>query len=209
MNITEIYYSIQGESSYVGLPSIFVRLAGCNLNCSYCDTSYARQNGYKLELLELYARLEKYSCKLVVITGGEPLLQTEVLPFCEGLIKNGYRVLLETNGSLDISRLPREVIKVMDLKCPDSGECERISWENLKHLNPDDELKFVICSRRDYEWARGIMKQYNLKHNILMGAAYGCLEPNTLVEWILKDSLPVRFQLQIHKYIWPPDTKGV
>ncbi len=209
MNIAEIYYSIQGESSYIGLPSIFVRLAGCNLNCAYCDTPYAKRDGDPLELAALCASIEEYRCKLVLITGGEPLLQAEVLPFCDWLLKHGYQVLLETNGSLDISRLPVDVVKVMDLKCPDSGEQGRIRWQNLDYLTENDQLKFVICSRGDYEWARQIMKRYNLNHNILMGAAYGYLEPKSLADWILKDNLPVRFQLQIHKYIWSPESRGV
>ncbi len=209
MDIIEVYYSIQGESSCVGLPSIFVRLAGCNLNCSYCDTSYAKKAGYKLNLEELIAKLTKYNCKLVVITGGEPLLQAEVHPLCRRLLKCGYQVLVETNGSLDIASLPEGVIKIMDIKCPDSGEHEMMRWENLEHLTPDDQIKFVICSRRDYEWAKEIIKRYSLKHNILMGVALNFLEPKLLAGWILEDNLPVRCQLQIHKYIWPPDTRGV
>lgn len=209
MDIIEVYYSIQGESSYAGLPSIFVRLAGCNLNCAYCDTVYAKEAGYKLNPEELGHKLTDYDCKLVVITGGEPLLQAEVHPLCHRLLKDGYRLLLETNGSLDIASLPEGVIKIMDIKCPDSGEHERMRWENLEHLTPADQIKFVICSRRDYEWAKEVMKRYSIKHNILMGTAHGCLEPKLLAGWILEDNLPVRFQLQLHKYIWPPDTRGV
>jgi 7-carboxy-7-deazaguanine synthase len=209
MEIIEVYHSILGESSYAGLPSIFVRLAGCNLNCAYCDTPYAKQAGYELELAELCAQVGKYGCERVVVTGGEPLLQAEVSPFCRWLLENGYQVLLETNGSLDITRLPPGVVKIMDIKCPGSGEHGRMRWENLTCLAPEDEIKFVICDRSDYEWAKGVIQRHELKHNLLMGVAYGCLEPKVLVDWILEDNLPVRFQLQFHKYIWPPDSRGV
>jgi 7-carboxy-7-deazaguanine synthase len=210
MHITEIYRSIQGESSYAGLASIFVRLAGCNLCCSYCDSIYAKQPGYQLNQTELYQRIKKYHCRLVLITGGEPLLQAkELIPFCRFLLQKEYRVLLETNGSLDISELPPGVIRIMDLKCPDSGEHKRMRWENINHLTPIDQLKFVLCSRGDYEWAREIIIKYDLKGEILMGVAYGRLEPRELVGWLLEDNLPVRFQLQLHKYIWPPETRGV
>jgi 7-carboxy-7-deazaguanine synthase len=163
-----------------------------------------------VDIAELCTRLKKYECNVVVITGGEPLLQAdEVHPFCNHLLQNGYHVLLETNGSLDIATVPPGVVRVMDLKCPESGEHEQMRWQNLAHLTPDDQLKFVICSRRDYEWAKEVIQQHNPKANMLMGVAYDYLAPKLLVGWILEDNLPVRFQLQIHKYIWQPETRGV
>jgi len=186
-----------------------VRLAGCNLECSYCDTPYAKEEGYKLSLDQVYNKICATGCRLVLITGGEPLLQEEVYPLATRLLAAGYQVLLETNGSLDISRVPGEVVKIMDLKCPESLMAEHTRWENLHHLTPQDQVKFVISSRNDYLWATHIIKRYGLRHNVLMGVAYGRLEPKQLVGWILEDNLPVRFQLQIHKYIWGPNARGV
>ncbi len=193
----------------MGLPSIFIRLAGCNLNCTYCDSQYAKAGGFSIAIEKLCEHIKKYVCKRVLITGGEPLLQTEVHRLCNILLKDGYQVLLETNGSLDITPVPAVVIRIMDIKCPDSMEHMRVYWQNIEQLSATDEIKFVICSRADYEWTKYIIEQYNLKNNLLLGAAFEYLEPGELAGWILEDNLEVRFQLQIHKYIWNPQLTGV
>jgi len=211
MKINEIYQSIQGESSYVGLPCVFVRLTYCNLRCSYCDTAYAFYEGTDMELDEVLKSIEHYRCSLVEITGGEPLLQKEVFQLMDELVSLKYTVLLETGGSIDVGDVNPNVIKIMDLKCPSSGECERNNYHNLDKLQPHDELKFVIGNREDYVWSKQMLEQHRLQERfrVLFSTVFQKLSPRQLVEWILEDSLNVRFQLQAHKYIWDPTQKGV
>jgi 7-carboxy-7-deazaguanine synthase len=210
MKITEIYQSIQGESSYAGLPCIFVRTTGCDLRCVWCDSEFAFYGGENLSVAEVIEKVKSYPARLVELTGGEPLLQKEIPKLALELLDLGYKVLIETGGHRDISKLDKRVIKIMDIKCPGSGESEKNLWSNLEHLTSQDELKFVISNRIDYEWSREIIKRYNLgKFHILFSTVYGSLEPKLLVDWILEDSLEVRFQLQMHKFIWPPEARGV
>ncbi|HLE37732.1 MAG TPA: radical SAM protein [Candidatus Acidoferrales bacterium] len=222
MVITEIFKSIQGESTRAGLPCIFVRLTGCNLRCVWCDTAYAFHGGTKMTVEQVVARVEELSegkVRLVEITGGEPLLQDEVFPLAEKLLAMGYSVLVETSGERAIGRLPREVIKIVDVKCPDSGEADTFRMENLEALADGDEVKFVIASRRDYEFARAFTARHDLDgrvRQVLFSPVFEDpegkwpgLNPRELAEWILADGLPVRLGLQLHKFIWDPATKGV
>jgi len=222
MVITEIFKSIQGESTPAGLPCIFVRLTGCNLRCVWCDTAYAFHGGTKMTVEQVVARVEEHSegkVRLVEITGGEPLLQEEVFPLAEKLLAMGYTVLVETSGERAIGRLPREVIKIVDVKCPDSGEADTFRMENLEALGPDDEVKFVIASRRDYEFARAFAARNGLDarvRQVLFSPVFEDpegkwpgLNPRELAEWILADGLPVRLGLQLHKFIWDPAMRGV
>lgn len=209
--VSEIFSSIQGESSFSGLPCTFVRLAGCNLRCRYCDTRYALEDGLEMSLDEILERVSSSGPNLVEITGGEPLIQKGTTHLTEILHQRGHQVLVETNGSLDISVLPEGVIRIMDIKCPSSGEDKHVMWENIWRLRNNDEVKFVISDRHDYEWARGIVRERfgRSKIGVLFSTVFGELPPRNLVQWILEDRLPVRFQLQIHKYIWPHDARGV
>ena len=212
MNVCEIFYSIQGETTYSGLPCVFIRTSGCNLRCRYCDTKYAYEGGVEMSVDEVLAKTRGYGCCLVEITGGEPLLQRdEVNLLIASLLENGHTVLLETNGSLSIENMDIRVMKIVDLKCPDSGMSEHILWENLQHLRPHDQIKFVLSSRRDYEWARKIMTEYPLLDELeaLLSVAFGTIEARDVVKWMLDDGLNARFQLQIHKYIWHPNARGV
>ena len=204
MKICEIYYSIQGESSFAGFPFCFIRLVGCNLRCRYCDTRYAYKGGEEIPLEKVIKRIEKFRTKRVLITGGEPLLQEEVYPLCDYLLEQGFTVLVETNGSIRIDRINPKVYRIVDLKCPTSGMTEKMDFSNLELLTKRDELKFVIGERRDYIWAKAIIKENRLedKTNILFSPVYRKLSPSVLAEWILKDHLNVRFQIQLHKYIW-------
>ncbi|MFZ1280251.1 MAG: radical SAM protein [Ignavibacteriaceae bacterium] len=210
--VNEIYFSVQGESTYAGLPCVFVRLTYCNLRCSYCDTEYAFYDGKDLTNTQILEVVRKYDCKLVEITGGEPLVQMEE---CLGLMKQlcdeGFEVLIETGGSLSIKDIDQRVKIIMDLKCPSSGMEKKNLYENINFLKPLDELKFVIGSREDYDWTISTIKKYNLENKckILFSVVFGKLEPVQLVNWILEDKLNVRFQLQMHKFIWHPETKGV
>lgn len=209
--VSEIFRSIQGESSFAGLPCVFVRLAGCNLRCRYCDTRHALEDGETMSLEDILQRVDSYGVNLVEITGGEPLVQAETPRLAEALLERGHQVLVETNGSLDISVLPEGAVRIMDIKCPSSGESHQTKWENIWKLKPYDEVKFVVSDRLDYEWARGIILE-NFGHSkteVLLGTVFGELPTRNLVEWMLEDKLPVRFQLQIHKYIWPHDKRGV
>lgn len=209
--VSEIFRSIQGESSFAGLPCVFVRLAGCNLRCRYCDTQYALEDGQAMSLEDILQRVDAYGVNLVELTGGEPLVQDETPRLAEALLERGHQVLVETNGSLDISVLPEGTVRIMDIKCPSSGESQHTMWENIWRLKPYDEVKFVVSDRHDYEWARGIILE-NFGHSktkVLLGTVFGELPTRNLVEWMLEDRLPVRFQLQIHKYIWPHDKRGV
>ncbi|MSO22411.1 MAG: radical SAM protein [Acidobacteria bacterium] len=211
MKINEIYQSIQGESSYAGLPCVFVRLTYCNLRCSYCDTEYAFYEGKDLTVDEVIASVLSYDCPLIEVTGGEPLLQKEVFPLMDRLIDSGHTVLLETSGSLDIARVHPQVIKILDLKCPSSGESGHNLYSNLDKLQPHDEIKFVIGTREDYLWSKETIEQYRLagQFPILFSTVFNQLEPRQLVDWVLQDNLKVRFQLQMHKYIWAPARRGV
>lgn len=212
LRINEIFFSIQGESTWAGRPCAFARLTGCDLRCSWCDTEYAFHEGRTMTVEEVAAQLLGYGCDLAEVTGGEPLLQPGVYPLIARLLEAGTTVLIETSGARDVSRLDPRVIKVMDLKCPGSGESARNLWSNLAHLTPRDEVKFVLADRTDYEWAREALRRHNLAQRVnavLMSCVFGRLEPALLAEWILADRLPVRMQLQMHKHIWAPDTRGV
>jgi 7-carboxy-7-deazaguanine synthase len=211
MKINEIYHSIQGESSYAGLPCIFVRLTYCNLRCSYCDSEFAFYEGRDMTVAQVMETVKNFNCPLVEITGGEPLLQEEVYPLMEELLTHGYRVLLETSGCVDIGRVDPRVIKVMDLKCPGSGELRKNNFVNLDLLQSHDEIKFVLGSREDYDWALNTIRKYRLAERfvVLISTIFGAIEPRRVAAWILEDQLPVRFQLQLHKYIWPAETRGV
>jgi 7-carboxy-7-deazaguanine synthase len=241
MVITEVFKSIQGEGTRAGLPCIFVRLTGCNLRCTWCDTAYAFHGGKKMSVEEVCACVdelaghkrsaseggpctdengrESRAVPLVELTGGEPLLQEEVYPLAEKLLASGYTVMIETSGERFIGRLPREVIKIVDVKCPDSGEPDTFEMRNLEALSENDEVKFVISTRRDYEFAREFMREHKLAERVKQvlfspvfedpEGKWPGLEPRALVEWILTDGLPVRMGLQLHKFIWDPATKGV
>lgn len=212
LTINEIFHSIQGESTHSGRPCVFVRLAACDLRCSWCDTPYAFTEGRKLSLEEVMAQVEAYRCPLVEITGGEPLLQRHVYPLMEQLLDRGHTVMLETGGHISIERVPRQVIKIVDVKCPGSGESHRNDPENLERLAPHDEVKFVIRDRADYEFARGLVGRHGLVGRVaavLFSPVHGVLEPKDLAAWILEDRLEVRLQLQAHKYIWGAHVRGV
>jgi len=212
LTVNEIFYSIQGESTRIGRPCVFVRLTACDLRCSWCDTPYAFHEGAKRSLDEVIAEVERYDCPLVEITGGEPLLQDDVYPLMEQLLAHGRTVMLETGGHRPITRVPRAVVKIVDVKCPASGEASRNDWGNLDALAPHDEVKFVIQDRADYEFAREVIGRHDLASRaaaVLLSPVHGVLEPRLLSEWMLADHLPARLQLQLHKYIWSPTARGV
>ena len=211
LEVTEIYKSIQGESTYMGRPCVFVRLTGCNLRCVWCDTTHAFYDGKNLSIDQIIDQVKSYSINLVEITGGEPLLQKEVFPLMESLLKNKFQVMLETSGSLPIKNVPAEVIKILDLKCPGSGEENKNLWENLNYLGSTDEIKFVIADRVDYEWSKKVLQDYELdkKNPILFSPVFKKLKLKDLTEWILEDNLPVLLHTQLHKYIWDQKTIGV
>jgi 7-carboxy-7-deazaguanine synthase len=211
MRITEIFHSIQGESSYAGQPCVFVRLTGCPLRCVWCDTDYAFFEGREYSIDEALSNVHTYGCRLVEVTGGEPLAQPESLPFITSLCDDGYSVLLETSGAMDIAPVDPRTHIILDVKCPGSGMTDRMHWPNLSRLAAKDEVKFVLADRADYDWAREILAQYGLagRCSVLFSPVFGSLDARRLAEWILADRLPVRFQLQLHKYIWTPDMRGV
>lgn len=212
MRVTEIFLSIQGESTWAGLPCVFVRTTGCNLRCVWCDTDYAFYGGREVSVEEALAEVDRIggACRMVELTGGEPLLQKDICSLAEGLLARGYTVLCETSGSVDVARLPRDVVKIMDLKCPGSGEVDRNLWENLDRLSPQDEIKFVIRDRRDYEWACAVIEERGLQgRKLLFSPVWGELSLSDLAEWILHDGVPVRLQTQLHKQIWPSEAAGV
>jgi 7-carboxy-7-deazaguanine synthase len=211
MRITEIFHSIQGESSYAGQPRVFVRLTGCPLRCTWCDTDYAFYGGHECSFDEVLAKVQTYECRLVEITGGEPLAQTESLPLMSRLCDAGYTVLLETSGAVDIAPVDPRVHVILDVKCPGSGMTDRMHWPNLSMLAAKDEAKFVLANRADYDWAHEILARHDLVSRcpVLFSPVFGSLDMRQLAEWILADHLPVRFQLQMHKYIWAPDMRGV
>lgn len=203
LRITEIFYSIQGESTFVGLPTVFIRLTGCPLRCQYCDTSYAFSGGEKLSLEQIMARVDAYAPKFVTVSGGEPLAQKNCLPLLSELC-NRYTVSLETSGAIDIAEVDPRVVKIVDVKTPASLEANKNLYENFQYLLPHDQLKFVICDEADYHWSKQIIEQHQLveKCEILFSPSYQQLELKHLADWIVKDNLPVRLQMQLHKYIW-------
>ena len=209
--INEIFYSIQGESSFAGWPCVFIRLTGCNLRCTWCDTVYAFDKGQPLSLDDIIAKVCNFDCPLVEVTGGEPLLQSNVLPLLKRLCDLGKTVLLETGGSLDIVPVDLRIIKIMDLKCPSSGETDKNRYANLRHLTKQDEIKFVIAGRADYDWASRTLTEHQLstRCTILFSPVVEKLSLQTLAEWILADRLPVRLQTQWHKHIWGAAARGV
>ncbi|MGB9664199.1 MAG: 7-carboxy-7-deazaguanine synthase QueE [Ignavibacteria bacterium] len=211
LKVNEIFYSIQGESTYAGLPCVFVRLTYCNLRCTYCDTEYSFYEGNDMTINEILNEVKKYNCNLVEVTGGEPLVQKESIDLMKKLCDEGFKVLLETSGSLSIENVDQRVTIIMDLKTPSSKMMKKNLYSNIDLLKPDDEIKFVIGTREDYEWAKDIIKKYDLnnKCKILMGCVFGELSNLELATWILEDHLPVRFQMQLHKYIWEPERRGV
>jgi len=210
--VNEIFYSIQGESTYSGRPCIFVRLTGCNLRCTYCDTQYAYEEGQKMEIAQIMRRVADYKCRLIEITGGEPLLQNETPLLISTFLDNGYVVMMETNGSLDISRVDDRCIKILDVKCPTSSESDKNDLENLKRLHPKDQIKFVIGNREDYAYAKSIVAlhcpDFSGDH-ILFSPVSGKMSPAELADWILEDNLDVRLHLQLHSIIWPNRKRGV
>ena len=211
LRVTEIFHSIQGESTHVGRPCVFVRLTGCNLRCVWCDTAYAFHGGSSRSIEEIVETVRGFGCRLVEVTGGEPLAQAEAIPLLARLLEEGYEVLLETGGSLPIEAVPAGVRRIVDVKCPRSGESGRNRWENLDRLRSGDELKFVIADREDYEWARASVRERDLAERVpvLFSAVHGRLDPGALAGWVLEDRLPVRVQLQMHKILWPGVERGV
>jgi 7-carboxy-7-deazaguanine synthase len=212
LTINEIFHSIQGESTYAGRPCVFVRLTPSDLRCSWCDTPYAFHEGRKMSVDEVVADVEARGCPVVEVTGGEPLLQPDVYPLMQRLLDSGKTVLLETGGHRSIADVPRGVIRIVDVKCPGSGESDKNDWSNLARLTPADEVKFVIADRADYEFARGVVQREQLEGKVaavLFSPVHGQLDPKQLAEWVIADRLGVRVQLQVHKYIWSPDTRGV
>lgn len=212
LTINEIFHSIQGESTHAGRPCVFVRLTACDLRCTWCDTPYAFTEGRKMSLDAVLADVESRGEKLVEITGGEPLLQKNVYPLMDALLARGYEVLLETGGHVPLTQVPAGVKKIVDVKCPGSGEADRNHWDNLAIVGADDEVKFVIAGRDDYEYAKRVTAEHRLAERVRavhFSPVHGVLEPRLLAEWVLADRLPVRVQLQMHKYIWSPETRGV
>ena len=211
LKINEIYYSIQGESSYMGKPCIFIRLTYCNLRCTYCDSEYTFHEGNDMSIDDIIDKIKKYSCKLVEVTGGEPLFQKNCINLLKKLVDLKYDVLLETSGSLSIENVPKEVVNIIDFKCPSSNMKKKNYWENIQFIKPEDEIKFVIGNKEDYDWAKEKINKYNLIDTctVLMSHIYKKIEPKTITKWILEDSLDVRFQIQLHKEIWEDKEKGV
>ncbi|PYV07966.1 MAG: 7-carboxy-7-deazaguanine synthase [Acidobacteria bacterium] len=212
MVVTEIFKSIQGESTFAGLPCVFIRLTGCNLRCHWCDTAYAFYGGQRMSVEEVIGRVRQLGGKLVELTGGEPLLQKEIYPLSAQLLSQGYRVLIETSGERCVGDLPRPVVKVVDVKCPGSGESEKFCFDNLAVLERKDQVKFVILDENDYRYARDFMKRHDLRSRVdevIFSPVFGRLTPRELAEWVLRDGLEVRMGLQLHKFIWDPDARGV
>jgi 7-carboxy-7-deazaguanine synthase len=212
LTVFEIYPSIQGESTHAGRPCVFVRLAACDLRCAWCDTPYAFTGGQKMSLDAVVARIGELGCRLVELTGGEPLLQKAAVPLMTTLVDAGYEVLLETGGHLSIADVPAAVVRIVDVKCPGSGEAARMHWPNLDILRRHDEVKCVLRDRADYDYARDVVTRYRLTERVaavLFSPVHGVLDPQALAGWILEDHLTVRLQLQLHKYIWSPETRGV
>lgn len=204
LRISEIFFSLQGETSRVGLPTVFVRLTGCPLRCTYCDTTYAFTGGQTMTLSSILQEVAKHAPRYVTVTGGEPLAQKNCLLLLRALCDAGYQVSLETGGALDVSGVDARVVKVLDIKTPASGEMERNLWSNLEHLHAQDEIKFVLCDEADYQWAKQVMNEHQLAQRceVLLSPTQGQLAPKDLAEWILRDHLPVRLQVQLHKILW-------
>lgn len=211
MRVTEIFHSIQGESTFAGRPCVFVRLTGCPLRCTWCDTEYAFYGGSDVSLEAIVDRVRSYGCPLVEVTGGEPLAQSECLTLVARLCDEGLTVLLETSGALETAGVDPRAHIILDVKCPGSGMSDRMHWPNVERLRPHDEAKFVINDRADYEWAKERVERFQIDRRcpVLFSPVFGTLEPRQLAEWVLADRLPVRYQLQLHKLIWSPDMRGV
>lgn len=211
LKVTEIFHSIQGESTHAGRPCVFIRLTGCPLRCTWCDTAYAFYGGRDLTEDDVVAQVRAFGCSLVEVTGGEPLSQPDAFPLLARLCDEGFQVLLETSGALDTAGVDRRVHVVLDVKCPGSGMAERMHWPNLERLTSHDEVKFVIKDRGDYEWAREVIRSRDLaaQCTVLVSPVFGETDARQLAEWVLADRLPVRFQLQLHKHVWAPDMRGV
>lgn len=212
LRLIELFASVQGESYTMGFPTTFIRLASCNLRCTWCDTTYSFGRGEEISLDEILNKVREFACPYVCITGGEPLLQPNVHLLMSQLCSEGYRVTIETGGSLDIQPIDPRVTTILDIKCPESGMSHKNYWNNLSILRAEDEIKFVLVNREDYDYAKTICDNYRLydrKKSPLFSPVHGVLDPKTLVQWILKDKIPVRLNLQLHKYIWDPTTKGV
>ena len=210
LKINEIFYSIQGESSFNGMPCIFIRLTYCNLRCSYCDTEYAFYEGKDMSIQDIIHEIQQYDCKLVEVTGGEPLMKEECINLMQTLLNENYQVMLETGGSLPLNKIPKKVIKIVDFKCPSSNMAKKNDWTIIKDLNSKDEVKFVIGDKDDYEWTKKKINEYNLNDKkILFSPVHDILDPKMLSDWILKDNLKVRLQMQLHKYIWNENKRGV
>ena len=204
LRVTEIFHSLQGETSRVGLPTVFVRLTGCPLRCGYCDTAYAFHGGTSLKLAQILAEVGRYGTRYVTVTGGEPLAQKNCLPLLSALAQRGYSVSLETSGALDVSKVDPRVSRIVDIKTPGSGEAEKNRWDNLEYLNARDELKFVLCGESDYAWAKDVVTKRRLEAvcPVLFSPVHGALSPTALADWRLRDRLPVRMQVQLHKILW-------
>lgn len=204
LRVTEIFLSLQGESRSAGIPTVFVRLTGCPLRCGYCDTPYAFKGGRSIEIADICTQVTGYGVRHVTVTGGEPLAQKGCTALLEQLADRGHEVSLETSGALDLSRVDPRIVKVMDLKTPGSGEMEQNLYPNIEHLGPRDQVKFVICDRTDYEWARAMVGRLELcgRCEVLFSPAHGRLDPRALADWVVADRVPVRFQIQLHKYLW-------
>ena len=212
LTVNEIFHSIQGESTHAGRPCVFVRLTACDLRCRWCDTPYSFHEGTRMSVDDVVADVTARGCDVVEVTGGEPLLQADVYPLMQRLLDAGKTVLIETGGHRSIAGVPPGVVRIMDVKCPGSGESERNDWTNLHHLTKADEVKFVIADRTDYEFARDVVQREGLLNKVnavLFSPVHGELDPKLLSEWVIADRLPVRVQLQVHKYIWSPTTRGV
>ena len=211
LKINEIYYSVQGESTHAGRPCVFIRLTYCNLRCTYCDSEYAFYEGKDMEITHIMNEIKQWDCNLVEVTGGEPLFQDKCINLLNELVNSNYEVMLETGGSLSISDVPKKVIKIVDFKCPSSAMEKKNLWSIVEDLQPNDEVKFVIGNREDFDWAKDRIAEYSLDKicTLLFSPTFGKIDPQLIVEWILVENLPVRMQMQMHKMIWSPDKQGV